>query len=100
MEIRTHLAVRPTRACTHKRGNAPNSFMFRKDGTGQRAARSLRVSTRGTARGAFVRSSKNGVGRPSRRTRQPSILDARRAKTPNDGGSGAFGGSGPTADLS
>jgi hypothetical protein len=42
----------------------------------QRAARSLGVSTRGTARGAFVRSSKNGVGRLSPRTHQPRIFDA------------------------
>src|SRR5262245_33077052 len=76
----------------------PNSLMFRK--RRQRAVRSLRVRTRGTARGAFVRSSKNGVGRPSPRAHQASILDARQAKTPSDGGPGAFGGSAPTAELS
>src|SRR5262249_20433679 len=65
-----------------------------------RLARSLRVSTRGTARGAFVRSSKSGDGRPSPSTHQPNIFDARRAKTPSDGGAGAFGGSGPTAERS
>lgn len=58
------------------------------------------VSTRGTARAVFVRSSKNGVGRPSPRTHQPSNLDAWRAKTPSHGGPGAFGGSGPTAERS
>src|SRR5262249_60667449 len=66
----------------------------------QRAARSLRVSTRGTACGAFVRSSKNGDGRPSPSTHQPNIYDARRAKTPSDGGAGAYGGSRPTAGRS
>jgi hypothetical protein len=43
-----------------------------------RAARSHGVSTRGTAQGAFVRSSKNGVGRLGPRIHQPSIFDARR----------------------
>src|SRR2546430_13070351 len=76
----------------------PNSLMLRR--RRQRAVRSLRVRTPGTARGAFVRSSKNGVGRPSPRTHQPSILDARQAKTPSDGGPGAFGGGGPTAEVS
>ena len=52
------------------------------------------------ARGAFVQSSKKGVGRPSPRTHQPSILDARRVKTASDGGPGAFGGSGPAAERS
>src|SRR6516164_8280297 len=66
----------------------------------QRAARSLRVSTRGTTRGAFERSSKSGDGRPRPSTHQPNIVDARRAKTPSDGGAGAFGGSGPTAERS
>ena len=66
----------------------------------QRAARSLRVSTRGTASGAFVRSSKSGDGLPSPSTHQPNIFDARRAKTPSDGGAGAFGGSAPTAERS
>src|SRR5262249_59730018 len=65
-----------------------------------RLARSLRVSTRGTARGAFVRSSKSGDGQPSPSTHQPNIFDARRAKTPSDGGAGAFGGRGPTAERS
>jgi hypothetical protein len=50
------------------------------------------------ARRALVRWSKNGVGRLS--PHHPSILDARRTKTPSDGGSGAFGGSGPTASRS
>src|SRR5207245_11128738 len=58
----------------------------------QRAARSLCVSTRGTARGAFVRSSKNGVGRPSPRTHQRSIIDVRRPNYPSAGGPGGFGG--------
>jgi hypothetical protein len=49
----------------------------------------------GTARDAFVRSSKNGVGRLSPSSHQPRSFDARRAKTPADGGPGAFGGSGP-----
>src|SRR5262249_60455199 len=66
----------------------------------QRAARSLRVSTRGTACGAFVQSSKNGDGRPSPSAHQPNIFDARRAKTPSDGGAGAFGGDGPTQEGS
>src|SRR5262249_41823964 len=39
-------------------------------------------------------------GRPSPSTHQPNIFDARRAKTPSDGGAGAFGGSGPTAERS
>jgi hypothetical protein len=42
------------------------------DQAGQREARSLGVSTCGTARGAFVPSSKNGVGRLSPRTHQLS----------------------------
>jgi hypothetical protein len=79
----------PSRGAQGRRG---------RDGAGQRAARSLRVSTSGTARGAFVQSSKNGVGPPSPRTHQPSMLEARRAKTPSDGGPGAFGGSGPAAE--
>jgi len=64
----------------------------------QRAARSPGVSTRGTEQG--VRSSKNGVGRASPRTHQPSSFDARRTKIPNDVGGGAVGGSGPTAERS
>lgn len=71
-----------------------------RDRAGQSAARSLRVSTRGTAHGAFVRSSKNGVGRLSPSTHHPSNFDARRAKTPTDGGPGAVDGSGPMAELS
>jgi len=64
----------------------------------QRAARSLRVSTRGTEHGAFVLSSKNGVGRASPRIHQPNIFDARRTEIPNDGGAGGVGESGPTAE--
>ena len=48
------------------------------------------------ARGAIVRSSKNGVGRPSPRTHQPSTMDARRAKTMSDGARSMVGGSGGT----
>jgi hypothetical protein len=70
-----------------------------RDGTVKRP-RSLSLSARGTARGALVRSSKNGVGRPSPRTHQPSSFDARRAKSPTDGGGGAFGGSAPIAERS
>jgi hypothetical protein len=66
---------------------------------GQRP-RSRSVSARGTARGVLVRTSKNGVGRASPRTHQPSSFDTRRAKSPTDGGGGAFGGSGPTAEPS
>jgi len=66
----------------------------------QRAARSLRMSTHGTEHGAFVLSSKNGVGRASPRIHQPNIFDARRAKTPSEGGGAAVGGSGPTAERS
>ena len=66
----------------------------------QRAARSLRVSTRGTEHGAFVLSSKNGVGRARPRIHQPNIFDARRTETPNDGGAVGVGGSGPTAEHS
>ena len=66
----------------------------------QSAARSLRVSTRGTAHGAFLRSSKSGDGRPSPSTHQANIFDARRAKIPSDGGAGGFDGSGPTAEPS
>jgi hypothetical protein len=39
-----------------------------------------------------VRSSKNGVGRPSPRNHQPRSLDARRAKRLSEGGAGALGG--------
>jgi hypothetical protein len=49
-------------------------------------ASSPRVSVRGTAHGAFVRSSNRGDGLPSPSTHQPNIFDARRAKSPNDGG--------------
>ncbi len=66
----------------------------------QRAARSLRVSTCGTEHGAFVLTSKNGLGRASPRIHQPSIFDARRTKTRSNGGAGAIGGSGPTAERS
>src|SRR5262249_52395754 len=66
----------------------------------QRAARSAGVSTRGTEQGAFVRLSKNGVGRASPRTHQPSSFVARRTKIPNEGGGGAVGGSGPAAARS
>src|SRR5262249_8603191 len=66
----------------------------------QRAARSLRVSRRGAEHGAFVLSSKNGVGRARPRIHQPNIFDARRTETPNDGGAVGVGGSGPTAERS
>jgi hypothetical protein len=52
------------------------------------------------ARGAPVRSSKNGVGRASPLTHQPSIFDVRQPKTRSDGGGGAFSGSSPTAERS
>ena len=66
----------------------------------QRAAPSLRASTRGTEHGAFVLSSKKGVGRASPRIHQLKIFVARRAKIPSEGGGAAFGGSGPTAERS
>jgi hypothetical protein len=44
-----------------------------------RGARSLGESIRGSEIGAFVRSSKNGFGRPSPRNHQPSNFDPRRA---------------------
>jgi hypothetical protein len=44
-----------------------------------RVARSLGESIRGSEIGAFVRSSKNGFGRPSPRNHQPSNFDPRRA---------------------
>ena len=66
----------------------------------QRAARSLRVSTRGAEHGAFVLSSKNGVGRARPRIHQPNIFDARQTETLNDGGAVGVDGSGPTAERS
>src|SRR5215475_684552 len=60
------------------------------------AAQAASLNGQSAARGALVRSSKSGDGRASPRTHQPNIVDARRAKTPNEGGAGAFGGSGPT----
>jgi len=65
-----------------------------------RAARSRFVSVCGAESGAFVKSSKNGVGQPSPRNHQPRSFDARRAKTASDGGGAAFGGRGPTAERS
>ncbi len=58
----------------------------------QRAARLLRLSTCGAESGAFVKSSKIGVRRPSPCNHQLKIRNARRAMPPRDGDSGAFGG--------
>src|SRR5262249_12594870 len=66
----------------------------------ERAARSLAVSTCGSAGGNWVRWSKNGDGRWRPRMRQLSIFDARLTKIPNDGGGGALDGRGPTAESS
>jgi hypothetical protein len=63
-------------------------------------ARSPGVRTRGTESGAFVSTSKNGFGRPSPRNHQLRSFDPRTANRPNEGGGGAFDGSGPAAERS
>jgi hypothetical protein len=50
--------------------------------------------TRGGEIGPFVRSSKNGFGRPSPRAPQPSTFAARSAKMPSEARGGTFAGSG------
>ncbi len=101
----THLGYALVRARWVRRGRRQSSRLRRvgipRDARAvQNPARSLPVSRWGTARGALVRSSKNGVGRLSPRTHQSSIFEARRAKTPSDGGGGTSGGSGPTEERS
>jgi hypothetical protein len=49
-----------------------------------RAARSLGVTTRGGESGTFVCASRNGFGRPSPRSHQPSSVGRRRATRPNE----------------
>ena len=74
---------------------------------GHRGSRALRHFCALTPRAHAARSAEHLCERRraesaerARRIHQPNIFNARLAKTPSDGGAGAFGGSGPTAERS